>query len=200
MADSVLGSNGERLPLSLSAELRGKQSVRATFKLSLNAINALSVLALHLGIKQKSLFDHLMQDTRDLLALLQDRPTDPFAGVERVQKTFVISRRTLSSLREVCRMADTPRDVLVELSVQRLLPLIARERRRHRRRLAVMDRLGQYLNDGADLLHGCADQLGPEDPVYLEIEKMIQGNRQSFDRIRRLMAIGDQIETLEVDD
>jgi len=43
-----------------SADLRGRQSVRTTFKLSERSIDALSILAGQLGIKQKSLFDHLI--------------------------------------------------------------------------------------------------------------------------------------------
>ena len=52
----------ERMRQPSTEDLRGKQSVRATFKLSPRAISAISVMALHLGIKQKSLFDHLMDD------------------------------------------------------------------------------------------------------------------------------------------
>lgn len=50
----------------LGSDLRGRQSVRATFKLSEKAIDALSIVAIHLGIKQKSLFDQLINDTSSL--------------------------------------------------------------------------------------------------------------------------------------
>ena len=50
------------IPLPSPEDLRGRQSVRATFKLSSRAIDALSIVAAHLGIKQKSLFDHLIED------------------------------------------------------------------------------------------------------------------------------------------
>ena len=50
------------LPSTSPADLRGRQSVRATFRLSTKAIDALSVVAVQLGIKQKSLFDHLIED------------------------------------------------------------------------------------------------------------------------------------------
>jgi len=53
------GIEGLLLPEPTSAELRGRQSVRATFRLSERAIDALSIVSVHLGIKQKSLFDHL---------------------------------------------------------------------------------------------------------------------------------------------
>ena len=60
------------LPRASSSDLRGKQSVRATFKLSERAIDALSIVAIHLGIKQKSLFDHLIDDTRSLKVIARD--------------------------------------------------------------------------------------------------------------------------------
>ena len=40
-------------------DLRGRQSVRATFRLSEDCIDAISILSAQLGIKQKSVFDHL---------------------------------------------------------------------------------------------------------------------------------------------
>jgi hypothetical protein len=43
-----------------SLDLRGRQSVRATFRLSEACIDAITVLSAQLGIKQKSVFDHLM--------------------------------------------------------------------------------------------------------------------------------------------
>ena len=51
------------------SDLRGRQSVRVTFKLTDSCIEAISIVAAQLGIKQKSLFDHLLQDT-DTLTLI----------------------------------------------------------------------------------------------------------------------------------
>ena len=42
-------------------DLRGRQSVRATFRLSEACIDAISILSAQLGIKQKSIFDHLLE-------------------------------------------------------------------------------------------------------------------------------------------
>ena len=47
-------------------DLRGRQSVRATFRLSEECISAISILSTQLGIKQKSVFDHLMEDAQVL--------------------------------------------------------------------------------------------------------------------------------------
>lgn len=55
------------------SELRGRQSIRATFKLTAGCIDAISIVAKHLGIKQKSLFDHLAEDTQVLKKLLREQ-------------------------------------------------------------------------------------------------------------------------------
>ena len=49
------------LPRPTTLDLRGRQSVRATFRLSEACIDAISILSAQLGIKQKSIFDHLME-------------------------------------------------------------------------------------------------------------------------------------------
>ncbi|NOQ20591.1 MAG: hypothetical protein GQ571_11545, partial [Desulfobacterales bacterium] len=106
------------LPLPSSADLRGRQSVRATFKLSARAIDVLSIVATHLGIKQKSLFDHLIEDVKSLNIIANEIEDEAFGALERIQKTFVVSRRTLSCLEETSRQFNAPRDALVEYSIQ----------------------------------------------------------------------------------
>jgi len=140
------------LPLPDSQDLRGRQSVRATFKLSNRAIDALSIVAVHLGIKQKSLFDHLIEDVQSLNAIAREIEAEEFRNLARVQKTFVISRRTLNCLEEISRQFNAPRDALVEYSIQRLLPVITREREKHRKRKKLLEEIRRHLEDGRRLL------------------------------------------------
>ena len=56
-------------PRTFASDLRGRQSVRATFKLTEGCIDAISIVAAHLGIKQKSLFDHLVEDNSSLSSI-----------------------------------------------------------------------------------------------------------------------------------
>jgi hypothetical protein len=146
-------------------DLRGRQSVRATFKLSSRAIGALSIVAVHLGIKQKSLFDHLIEDVHSLNLIAKEVEAQDFRALERVQKTFVISRRTLDCLEDKSRQFNTPRDALVEYSIQRLLPVIEREREKHRSRKALLNGIREHLVKGQELLALSRAQLGEEDPV-----------------------------------
>ena len=122
-----MGPKETNIYLELSGEstarLRGHQSVRTTFKLSERSISALSILAGQLGIKQKSLFDHLVEDVKVLQAIAREVDTFP-EHRPRVAKTYVISRRTLENLETVSSKFNTPRDALVEFSIERTLPLI----------------------------------------------------------------------------
>ncbi len=153
------------IPQPDTNDLRGRQSVRATFKLSSRAIGALSIVAVHLGIKQKSLFDHLIEDGHSLNLIAKDVAAEDFRSLDRVQKTFVISRRTLHCLEDISRQFNTPRDALVEYSIQRLLPVIEREREKHRSRKALLKEIQEHLVKGQALLALSRDQLGEEDPV-----------------------------------
>ena len=62
-----------KLPGASPAALRGKQSIRATFRLTANCINAINIVATQLGIKQKSLFDHLIEDPVILAAIASEQ-------------------------------------------------------------------------------------------------------------------------------
>jgi len=178
--------DGDKLPLPTGQDLRGRQSVRATFKLSAKAIEAMSIVAVHLGIKQKSLFDHLIEDAQSLRVIAREMASERFSALSRIQKTFVVSRKTLSSLDETSRRFNAPRDALVEYSIQRLMPVIARERERHRKRKQILAEMNNYLADGLEILKKSEAMLGDEDPVSVKLSAAIkalasaQANAEAF--------------------
>ncbi len=182
------------LPQPSPSELRGRQSVRATFRLSERAIEALSIVSFHLGIKQKSLFDHLLEDMEALNLIAERFKSEEFNQPNRMQKTFVLSRRTLSSLDRVAKSFDTPRDALVEYSIQRLLPVIAKEREKHRSRKEVLGDMTQYLNGGEKILRKAKHLLGDEDPVYNRLATAITGLFNAHNDIRSFVEKGKVIE------
>jgi len=155
------------LPRPTPEGLRGRQSVRATFKLSAKAIEAMSIVAVHLGIKQKSLFDHLIEDVQSLKLIAREVESERFNMIDRIQKTFVISRRTLSSLDETSKRFNAPRDALVEYSIQRLMPVIAKEREKHRRRKEILRDMNENMENGLKILQKSRTLLGENDPVFL---------------------------------
>ena len=177
-----------------SSDLRGRQSVRATFKLSEKAIDAISILSIHLGIKQKSLFDHLIEDTESLNFIAQEMRASPSHVGHRIQKTYVLSRKTLSSLDRISKNSDTPRDTLLENSIQRLLPLIAREREKHRLRKEVLEDFSQYLGEGTKILRKSKKTLGEEDPVTDKIESALIALMNTYDGLASFIVRCEVIE------
>lgn len=182
------------IPQPDTNDLRGRQSVRATFKLSSRAIGALSIVAVHLGIKQKSLFDHLIEDAHSLNLIARELAAEDFRALERVQKTFVISRRTLNCLEDISRQFNTPRDALVEYSIQRLLPVIEREREKHRSRKALLKEIEEHLEKGQALLAQSRDQLGEEDPVTGWLDSAMADLEHACRNIEDFVEKGDVIE------
>ena len=162
------------LPRPTPKDLRGRQSVRATFKLSAKAIETMSIVAVHLGIKQKSLFDHLIEDVQSLKLIAREIESERFSAISRIQKTFVISRKTLSSLDETSKRFNAPRDALVEYSIQRLLPVLAREREKHQRRKDILRDMNENMEHGLKILQKSRTLLGKDDPVFLRWESAMK--------------------------
>ena len=164
---------GIDLPQPSSRDLRGRQSVRATFKLTERAIEAMSAVSVHLGIKQKSLFDHLIDDLNALETIAREMQATPFEQSNRVQKTYVLSRKTLTCLDRAAKSHTASRDALVEYSIQRLMPVIENEKRRHKNRKKLLEKINTYLAEGEKILNEAEGVLGNEDPVMAEFERAL---------------------------
>ena len=186
------------LPQPSSFDLRGRQSVRATFKLSAKAIEALSILAVHLSIKQKSIFDHLIEDAQSLRTIAREVDPEAFNALERVQKTFVISRKTLISLEETARQFNTSRNALVELSIQRLLPIISREREKHENRKNILNEIDYFLSQGLMLLDEFKTDLGDEDPATAKFKGSIEALIDARTHIEAFVVKGQMIERFNI--
>ena len=181
------------------AELKGRQSVRATFKLTNDCIEAISIVAGQLGIKQKSLFDHLFQDTDSLSTIARKFRNARLQAANRIQKTYVISRNALLSLEDVARHFNAPRDVLIEISVQRLLPIIANERRQHEKRKALFAKIEQHLAQGRRLLKETYAELGEEDPITDRLSAAMGTYDSAYRQMAALMERSKGIEDFELE-
>jgi hypothetical protein len=174
-------------------DLRGRQSVRTTFKLTERSIHALSILAGQLGIRQKSLFDYLIDDIQ-ALRLIAEKVKQLEAGEQRVAKTYVISRKTLENLEQISTSCNTPRDVLVEFSIERILPLIRREKEKHVRRKQFLAEIEAYLRQGGEMLRRAEADLGEEDPVYRQMLSMLRAVDSSHAVIEGFVERGRKME------
>ena len=167
-------------------DLKGKQSVRATFRLSQQVIDLLALIADQLGIKQKSLFDQLVEDATVLERIAKDDNEYGQNRVERKQKTFVLSRSSLSVLNSVASKRNISRDLLVEISIRRLLPIIESEIEKHNHRKALLKEMEKYLKKGEVLLEKTEELLGKDDFLYGLIESqvaMVQKNCSTIDQV-----------------
>jgi len=179
--------------------LRGRQSVRATFKLTDGCIEAISIVATQLGIKQKSLFDHLFSDTRSLSEIAQKYRNTRLETANRIQKTFVISRGALVSLEDIAKNFNTPRDALIEFSIQRLLPMIEEQRKRHARRKAIFDRIQKHLEAGVKILEETHAELGEEDLITDRLNAAMSVYQSAFKHMSAFIEKSESIENFEPD-
>jgi hypothetical protein len=182
------------LPRPTTLDLRGRQSVRATFRLSEACIDAISILSAQLGIKQKSIFDHLMENAQVLKNMARELENTEFDRHERIQKTFVISRRSLSFLDMISSEHNAPRDALVEYSVRRLLPIIAKERIKHEKRKDLLAEISNHFAKGEKLLAKADEMLGSDDPIVHKLQTAMSVYKNAFGDIANFIERGKMLE------
>ena len=174
-------------------DLTGKQSVRATFKLPQQVIDLLTVIAGQIGIKQKSLFDQLVENELILEKVVREA-RDYSEEAERHQKTFVISRRTLLSLNQLAKKKKVSRDILVEIYIKQLLPLIKTELGKHKKRKILIKEMRAYQNQGKKLLKVAEELLGKDDILCEKIKSQINTASKNFTSAKDLIKRGMPLE------
>ena len=183
----------------LSAEtLRGKQSVRATFRLSPQVITLLSVAATQLGLKQKSLFDQLVEDREVLSQLASAAKTNQQSANKRQQKTYVVSRNALLSLEHVAKTLGMPRDLLVEISIQRLVPVLNSEQEKNRKRELLSRALEGLACQNEQILQQSAEELGEDDAATELVAELAASFRTSCCTIKSTGRAGEGIGKVSV--
>jgi hypothetical protein len=190
---------GISLPRTFTEDLMGRQSVRATFKLTEGCIDAISIVAAHLGIKQKSLFDHLVEDAGLLSSIAHKIQDTELTKQNRIQKTFVISKKSLVSLDNVAKRFNAPRNALVEYSVRRLLPIIAKERKKHYKRKEILGEIGNHFQQGENLLQKIGSLLGFDDPIYHRLESVMNIYESAYNHMASFIEKTKIIEDFQPD-
>lgn len=189
------GKQGAGATIGLNADaLRGRQSVRATFRLPTEMVSLLSIAASHLGLKQKSLFDQLVENRQVLEQVATSAEGYQPSADRRQQKTYVLSRNSLA-LDLVARTHGLARDLLVEISISRLLPVLSAEQERQQNRKAVLVELEEYWQEGRVLLARTGERLGSEDPATRQLAALVgqceRVVRELRDQVERGRAMED---------
>ncbi len=186
-------------PAVLSAEtLKGRQSVRATFRLPDEIIALLGLAASQLGLKQKSIFDQLFEDEQALGKAAADAKNCQTLKNGRRPKTFVLSRKSLLSLNVIAQRENVPRDLIVESSIQRLLPIINAEQEKHQKREKVYDETIKHLRQGRIILHRAAGRLGENDQLYEIFQGIVNQYEEKFREMNGIIEKGREISNMAI--
>ncbi len=176
-------------------ELKNKQSVRATFRISQQAIDLMTFCAGLLGIKQKSLFDQLVDDTTILERLAEKAQEDgAYPDRRRQQKTFVLSRNSLRNLNRTAKDQNIPRDLLVEMSIDRLVPIISQEKEQQQKRKKLLALLAEYYHKGQKLLVQAEQLMGPHDTSYGLLKEQIEMQGKAINTLEEQVQRGEAME------
>ena len=171
-----------------------KQSVRATFKLPGELIKLLGMISGQLGIKQKSLLDQLIEDRTGLKRLAEKVRESESINSGLRQKTFVLSRSTLNTINSIAKQYQVPRDLIVEVSIRRLLPLIETELEKHHQRKIIRREMREYLLAGEKLKKKTSEFLGTDDEIYIMLEKQLNQTEKNIAEIDALIEKGMAME------
>jgi len=182
------------LPRMTTLALQGKQSVRTSFKLSDGCIQAINIVTTQLGIKHRSLFNYLVEDTDSLEALAKEivkKDSDQNRGT---QKSFIVSRETLQIIDTLCDTLNVSRNTLIELSVRRLLPIIEKEMGSHRRRKKIFELVQNHYKNSRKVLKQIKESLGEEDPITKIYQNAVNTYEQVNTQVNDIISKGKVIE------
>ncbi len=87
----------------------------------------------------------------------------------------------------------------MEFSVQRLLPLIARERERHEKRKEILAGITKHFNQGVKILHNISNLLGDDDPIFDRFATTMAVYQKSYEQIESYIEKGKIIEEFELE-
>ena len=141
------------LPRMTTVGLKGKQSVRASFKLSEACIQAINIVATQVGIKHRSLFNYLVEDTESLETIARNISEGNQTPGTGIQKIYTISRESLMTIDNLSQKLNISRDTLIELSIRRLLPIIEKEIENHNKRRGMFELVNNHYKDSRNVLN-----------------------------------------------
>jgi len=201
MSKEIDKKQKEKISLTrgFTSDLKSRQSIRATFRLTQGCIEAISIVSNQMGIKQKSLFDHMAEDIESLKSIAREIKQTKITKPGRIQKTFVISRKSLASLDEISNMFNAPRDGLVEYSIQRLLPIISRERKKHEIRKEFFIKIKKHFQQGEKMLNDIRKKLRDDDPIINKFAMVMSSYETAKENMESFIDRSKNIEKFDAD-
>ncbi len=170
--------------------LKDKQSVRATFTLSTHTIHLLSTVANQLGVKQKSVFDHLVENKHLLGKIAGEARNYHPTQQKRKQKTFVLSKNSLKSLNAFAREYELPRNVLVEVSLKQLHPVIEEEKQKNENRKMLLKEMDEVRLLTIQLIEKSRLLVGEDDETSRNLDHIKYLYEKQIDELKKTIEKG----------
>jgi predicted ribosome quality control (RQC) complex YloA/Tae2 family protein len=168
-------------------ELKGRQSVRTTFKLPEKTINLLKISAKHLGIQQKTLLDQLIEDETILNVLAKEAQTYCRNDHDCRPKTFVLSRKALDLIDVMLDRYDIARDILVDLSIARLTSYIESLSEKHDQKRSLLKEIDKYQQLLEELSSKAKTTFKQEDPFRMKLEILAQTTQKCAGEMKKMV-------------
>jgi chaperone required for assembly of F1-ATPase len=94
----------------------------------------------------------------------------------------------------VARLQDIPRDLLVEISIQRLQPIMTAEQEKHRKRIQLLQEMIHSQQQAEKALQQAKKLLGPEDRATGLMENMVRTIRESVTELTVIIEEGREFQ------
>ena len=162
--------NDQKVFFEKTARLADKQSVRTTFKLSNECVDVLNQILEKNNLKPKELFEHIFlgEFFGEIIDSISKKGMDKNLSVQRIRKTFVLSKGALRTFNKRSKKLEISRDLLVErliLITKAFLDKIAEnEKKEDEKSLSIMSDFMEKVYETEDKLRS----LHREDNPILE--------------------------------
>ncbi|RLB97275.1 MAG: hypothetical protein DRH90_23590, partial [Deltaproteobacteria bacterium] len=140
-----------------------------------------------------------LEDSDALIAIARSNPRKNVEKKDRIQKTFVISQKSLSSLKKLLNEVESSRDDLVEYAIQRLLPILLKERNQQKKREIALSEMAQLLEHSIELMSKIEKTVGKDDPLYEYYLEGIMAYQNAFDKMENLVQQGKRISRIRME-
>ena len=177
--------------------LKGKQSVRATFTLPTHTIHMLSTVANQLGVKQKSIFDHLVENKHLLGKIAGEARNYHPKQDKRKQKTFVLSKNSLKALDAFARKYELPRNILVEISIKQLHPVIEEEKQKHENRKVLLKEMDEVRLLTMQLIERARHLVGEDDTTCQNLKQIQDLFEKQAEVLKKTIEKGKRMEKIK---
>jgi hypothetical protein len=94
----------------------------------------------------------------------------------------------------VAKAYGVPRDLLVEISISRLVSVISSEQEKQKQRKQVLSEMETFCHQGLVLLSRTEQALGAKDPATRQLSLLLEHCRRNIEQLQEVVVRGRDIE------